>query len=164
MSGRYANSTDVPVSRSRDEVERTLQKYGATRFGYAWQEDGFVKPSVVIAFRMAERSFRLTMPMPSRSDREFTHHSRGARSSTAAEDAWEQACRSRWRAIALLVKAKLEAVALGVSTIEEEFLSATVVPGSGDRTVWDFVADPLAKAIAEGGQLSITASEWGKRP
>lgn len=160
MSGRYAGSTDVPVSRSRDEVERTLGKYGASSFGYAWDDDGKSKPSVVIAFALSGRRYRLSMPMPSRSDREFTHHSRGVRSPSAAEDAWEQACRSRWRAIALLVKAKLEAVALGVSTVEEEFLSATVLPDG--RTAWEHVDEPLALMLEHGSQGALTASPYGR--
>jgi hypothetical protein len=110
---------------------------------------------VLIAFRLAGRAIRLDMPMPARSDKAFTHHSRGPRSLSAADDAWEQACRSRWRAVNLLVKAKLEAVALGVSTVEEEFLAATVIDG---RTVWDVMREPVELAIANSTRLSIEAA------
>ena len=35
MTGQYASKTDVPVSRSREERERTIARFGATGFGYA---------------------------------------------------------------------------------------------------------------------------------
>ena len=39
-----------------------------------------------------------------------------------AHGRWEQACRQRWRALALVIKAKLEAIDAEISTFEEEFL------------------------------------------
>jgi hypothetical protein len=80
--------------------------------------------------------------MPSRDDREFTHYKRGAhneyaRTADAAEKAWEQVTRQRWRALALVIKAKLEAVTSGISTFEAEFLANTMLPDG--RTVGDVV-------------------------
>jgi hypothetical protein len=49
--------------------------------------------------------------------------------------AWEQACRSRWRALALIIKAKLEAVDLGITSVEKEF-APDMVMGDG-RTVYE---------------------------
>ena len=37
---------------------------------------------------------------------------------------WEQGCRSRWRAILLILLAKFEAIEAGISTFEREFLAA----------------------------------------
>ena len=34
MSGRYAEKTRVPVTQSRDELQRTLARYGADQFMY----------------------------------------------------------------------------------------------------------------------------------
>lgn len=67
--------------------------------------------------------------------------------------AWEQACRVQWRALVLVVKAKLEAVAAGISTIQEEFLSWVVVPGDG-RTIGQ-VLEPKMMEIAAGKPTAL---------
>src|SRR5260370_42323885 len=38
--GRFAADTDVPADRSRAEVERTLQRYGADQCMYGWKPGG----------------------------------------------------------------------------------------------------------------------------
>src|SRR3712207_3164132 len=101
---RYAANTEVSSSRSRDEIERTLERYGADQFLYGWQED-----NAVVGFRMQGRQVRFVLPLPSKSEKRFTEHSRGLRSPEAAHKEWEQAVRQRWRALALVIKAKLEA-------------------------------------------------------
>jgi hypothetical protein len=54
-----------------------------------------------------------------------------ARSENAAQAAYEQAVRQRYRQTLLWVKAKLEAAAVGITTIEDEFLPQTVVSATG---------------------------------
>ena len=34
----YAKDTEVPIDRSKSEIERILQRYGATAFMYGWNE------------------------------------------------------------------------------------------------------------------------------
>ena len=46
----------------------------------------------------------------------------------AQQAAWEQVCRQRWRALLLIIRAKLEAVASGITTLENEFLANIVLP------------------------------------
>lgn len=60
-----------------------------------------------------------------------------------AHQAWEQACRQRWRALSLCIKAKLEAVAAGITTFEHEFL-AHFLTGDG-RTVGDHIIPQLGQ-------------------
>lgn len=122
----YAANTDVSVEKSHAELERTLERYGATAFGYT-TKDGLV----TIAFEMCGRRVAFELSLPSKNDREFTHHSHGARTQPAALAAWEQACRQRWRALNLVVKAKLEAVEAGITTFEDEFLAYICLPGGG---------------------------------
>src|SRR5690606_23446519 len=98
VSNRYAARTDVTSDRSRAEIERTLTRYGATAFSYGWQEG-----LAAIQFVRNGRRIRFVLPLPDRNDREFTHHSRGPRTPAAAEAAWEQASRQRWRMLALVV-------------------------------------------------------------
>lgn len=141
--GRYAATTDVSSSRSRDEIEITLTRYGADQFMYGWQDD-----AAMIAFRMAGRHIKFVLPMPAKGERRFTHHSRGARTPDAALKEWERAVRQKWRALALVVKAKLEAVDSGIALFEDEFMANIVLP-SGD-TVGDFMRPQIAEAYRIG--------------
>jgi hypothetical protein len=144
---RYAAQTEVSSEKSRQEIERTLRKYGASAFQYGWQ--GVM---AVIAFVINNRAVRITVEMPDRQDKQFTHTpGRGyERSDSDAEKAWEQATRQRWRALALVVKAKLEAVESGISTFDNEFLAFMVVPGTG-KTVGELAKPQLQAAYEKGG-------------
>lgn len=156
MTTRYAAGTDVPSSRSRDEIERTLTRYGATRFQYGWEEDGETMRAV-IQFVKDNLVIRFLLTFPSREDPEFTLTPTGRdRSDAAMAAAYEQAVRSKWRALLLVVKAKLEAVETGITTFEQEFLPHVVLPGG--HTVADEVL-PQIEAILNGtnaARLQIT--------
>lgn len=160
--GTYAAQTSVDPGRSRAEIESTLARYGATAFGYATEDDGNTARAA-ITFIAHGRHIRFVLEMPSRRDRAFTHtESRGTpRTREAAEKAWEQAVRQRWRALALMVKAKLEAVDAGIVEFEVEFLAHTFFPGTG-MTVAEYVEPELAKAIAEGKPPRMLALPRGK--
>ena len=122
---RYASSTSVSSNKSRDEIERTLTRYGATGFIYGWQEN-----QAVVAFQMNERRIKFMLPMPDRLAREFTHTpERGTpRTEEAVMRAYEQAVRQRWRALVLVIKAKLEAVDSGITEFDDEFMAHIVLP------------------------------------
>ena len=128
MPGKFAASTSVSVSSSKAEIERIVERYGAGQFMSAWSQD-----KALIAFVMADRQVRFTLDMPDKSEKRFTHHSRGPRTADAALKEWEQACRQKWRALALVIKAKLEAVESGIAVFEDEFLANIVMPNG--RTV-----------------------------
>jgi hypothetical protein len=85
--------------------------------------------------------------LPALSDFELTP-TRQKRSRSAAMAALEKATRSRWRALGLIVKAKLEAVDAGVTEFDDEFLAQLVMPDG--RTVGDAVRGQLTTAIASG--------------
>ncbi|GEP00589.1 hypothetical protein [Methylobacterium haplocladii] len=127
MTRCYAADTSVPMDRSISEIRTTVRRYGATEFAHMESDD-----QAAITFTMKGRRILFRLAMPDRKSREFTHTEakRQARSATAAEAAWEQACRSRWRALALVIKAKLEAVEVGIVVFEDEFLANTVPPGA----------------------------------
>ena len=107
---RYASDTSVPADRSRLEIEATLRRYGATEFASGWSER-----KAVIGFRISDLQIRFELQMPDPADPEFTHTpGRGQkRTQAAAQAAWEQATRQRWRALALVVKAKLPSLMAG---------------------------------------------------
>jgi hypothetical protein len=137
----YAASTTVTIEASRGEIERTLKRYGADAFGYV--EDARV---VRIAFRMKNRQFRFTLTMPDPKEERFTHVMKGAvglqpRSMASRVNVYDQACRTMWRALLLVIKAKLEAVEVGIVTLEDEFLAQTMT-ASGE-TVSELIQPQL---------------------
>ena len=143
--GQYAAKTSVAPEKSRAELERILSRYGATSFGYLTQPD-----RAVVMFEAHDRRVRFDIPLPDRNDREFTHHSRGKRTPDAAYEQWEQACRQRWRALVLVVKAKLEAVDAGISEFEDEFLAFIALPDGSTVGEW---ARPQITAVYEHGTM-----------
>ena len=102
-SGTFASKTKVKPEKTRQEVEALLRANKAVRI-VTMDEPGFF----VVGFVMGERWFRVEVAVE-----------RGAS---------DQIRRARWRALLLVIKAKLEAVAQRISSIEDEFLSATVMP------------------------------------
>jgi hypothetical protein len=144
---RYAADTSVSVDRTRTEIEKALQRFGATGFAYGWDQS-----RAVIGFVLNGRQIRMVLPLPDRGAREFTHTpERGyARTSTDAARAWEAACRASWRALSLILKAKLVAVDAGVVSMEEEFLAWTVLP---DGATVGHHALPAVREAYETGQV-----------
>jgi hypothetical protein len=141
---RYAEGTTVSVEKSRAEIEATLTRYGASAFAYAWEGN-----RAMIEFAAKGRRIRFVLPLPSQSEKRFTHTTRGRpRSQDAARKAWEQACRQSWRALALVIKAKLEAVAAGITEFEDEFLANIVLPNG--TTVSQHVKPEIAIAYERG--------------
>lgn len=152
----YAAKTNVSVEKSRAEIERTLQRYGCDDFAYRTN-----RRFAQIAFTMNERMLRFELNLPDPDDAEFrkTPSGRRRRDDDAAYKAWEQACRQRWRALALVIKAKLEAVESGITTFDIEFLGHIVVPGG---QVFHEVALPkIEKAYLTGKMPPLLGS--GKR-
>jgi hypothetical protein len=150
VTGRYAEKTSVPSDASRAEIERTLRRYKATAFAYGWDAT-----TATVMFEIANRRVHFRLPMPDRTGREFTHTpARGVRrSDAAAEEAYEQAVRQRWRALALVIKAKLEAVEAGITTVEQEFLAHIVMPDG--RTVAEHTLPAIAAAYESNSMPAL---------
>lgn len=68
----------------------------------------------------------------------------------------EQAERQRWRALLLVLKAKLEAVESGIAIFESEFLANIVIDRAG-HTVGDVLPEQIATIYAGGmaGRLML---------
>jgi len=155
IMSRYAESTQVPSDRSRAEIERTLRRYGATAFAYGWEGQ-----SAQIMFHLADRRILFRLPLPDPSSEEFTLTPTGKdRSAAAAEAAYEQAVRQRWRALALVIKAKLEAVEAGISTVEDEFLAHIALPAGG--TVGEWMRPKLDEIYASGQMPALLPGSGG---
>ena len=141
----YASQTTVDSSKSRAEIERTLSRYGATGFMYGWDQT-----RAIVGFIAGNRQVRFSLPLPDRSAREFTHTpTRGEKRTPAAQQAaYEQALRQRWRALALVIKAKLEAVQDGIVTFDEEFGMHFLLPSG--QTVGEWAIPQIATAYETG--------------
>lgn len=125
----YAEKTQVPSSKTKVEIETLLRKVGATTFGTA-QEGA----KALVFFRLKDRMVRFTLDLPEN----------------------EQQERTRWRALLLVVKAKLESVATGLVTFEDEFLANTVM--SDGQTVGDVIQPQITENYRVGGppRLALT--------
>ncbi len=143
---RYAKSTRVPVSRSKNEIERTLVKYGADDIMMGTSKRGSL---AFVAFQIEGRNVRMNLPLPSPDDKEFTKTATGMnRSESELVRRWEQACRQRWRVLGLFVKAQLEVVANGIMSIDEAFLPWVLLPDG--RTIGEHVLPDLSRMLETG--------------
>ena len=147
----YAVNTKVSVEKSKAEIEKILGRYGADQFMMG------TKPGIaMIGFRAHEKIVQFHLPLPSRNDEKFTIDKRRfERPAHVSERLWEQACRSKWRSLALCIKAKLEAVDAGITTFEAEFMAHLVIPGKG--RLGDLILPQLDKAY-EGKPANLL--EW----
>jgi hypothetical protein len=145
---RYARATEVPVERSRAEIEQTLRRYKASEFHSGWKAN-----AAMIAFRLGQLFIRFVLPLPAPGEKRFTHKKgrygyEVKRSDPQAHKEWDQEVRQRWRALLLVIKAKLEAVDCGISTVEAEFLANIVMPN--DLTLGDWIIEGALPAIRAG--------------
>lgn len=146
---KYAANTEVCAEKSRIEIERTLERYGASSFFYA-TEPG----RAIIGFRAHNRVVRMNLPVPKFEDYLMVPGS-SWRERTEAQQTkvYEQAVRTKWRCLALAVKAKLEVVESGIATFEQEFLAHVMTPDG--RTVGECVLPRLEEAYRSGKPVQL---------
>lgn len=140
----YANQTSVSQEKTRQEIERTLVRYGAESFAYMTTRE-----ASAISFDMNGRRLMFKMELPDPEERRFRLTPTGQRrSADAAKTEYDKAGRQRWRALLLIIKAKLEAVESGIVTFESEFLAHTVLPSG--RTVFEETREAIEHAYVTG--------------
>jgi hypothetical protein len=146
---RYAEKTTVSSEKSRGEIEQTLTRYGADQFMYGWK-DG----AALVAFRAQGRHIRFMLPMPDLAEfKSYTRkgsHYPTVRTENQQREAHEQAIRQLWRALALCIKAKLEAVEAGITTFEDEFMAQIILPNGQSMSEH---AKPLIARAYETGNM-----------
>jgi len=125
----YANKTSVAPEKSRAEIEKTLKRYGATGFAYGSQTG-----RAMIAFETKDRRIRFVLSLIPESP------------CTSVQA--DQFVRSRWRALLLSIKAKLEAVESGIESFDEAFLSHIVMPNG--QTMADHSLPYIQQAYSTG--------------
>lgn len=127
----YARDTRVPVSQSRMEIERLLEKVKARQIGTAVDYD---LGKARVQFRLHDRVIRFVLTLPS--------------SEKLKGERFAKAERQKWRALLLVIKAKLEAVESTIETFEEAFLANIVLPN--DQTVAEIVTKQIAESYTTG--------------
>lgn len=129
---QFAATTRVPVEQTRADIERLLNRHKATQYGTAIDYEAL---RARVQFKLHDRIVRFVMdlPDPSRS---------------RSRERGEQASRQRWRALLLVIKAKLESVENNIETFEQAFLANVVMPN--DQTVADLVRPYIASAYRDG--------------
>jgi hypothetical protein len=128
---RYAEGTTVAVGKTKDEIDHLLSKAGASQTVMGSDREG---QRVMVGFSLGGRQYR----------RQASTKRRDKYSKTPNE----QLEREAWRALLLIVKAKLEVVSSGYSTMEAEFLSDIVLPNG--QTVSDDVLPKIEAAYNNG--------------
>lgn len=139
---QYAKNTNVSSESSRLEIEKLLIKYGADNFAYATTAG-----KSMIGFTMFNRKVKFLLPLPKIDEFQYTPTGR-VRTENSQYEAWEQACRQRWRALKLVIQAKLEAVECGISIFDDEFMSNIVLPDG--NTVGDFMRPQIEQTYLTG--------------
>lgn len=141
---KFAEGTTVTVEKSRAEIEGLIVRYGATHTAFM-----NAPGRAMICFEAKGRRVAFELPLPDRDDKRFARDGRGSlRTPAKRMEAWEQACRQKWRALALVIKAKLEAVESGITSFEDEFLAHIVMPDG--QTVGAHIKPSIAAAYDSG--------------
>lgn len=141
----YAEKTSVDIMRTVSQIEQLVNRHGADGFSYARDQT-----KAVLQFRLEGRMIRYQVTLPDQSDKLFTHtpSQKWERQPEEAWKAWEQACRAIWRKLLLLVTAKLEGIAAGITSVDEEFMSWIVLPDNS--TVGDHMLKRVAQSYEDG--------------
>lgn len=142
--GIYAKKTTVSTSRSKDEIERTLKRYGASAFQSGQDMDEGV---AWLMFRIETAVVKIPIPMPKLEEFAISPAGRRRRKEVQQQE-YEKATRQRWRVLALLVKAKLESVEQGITTIEKEFLGDLLL--TSGKTIAEEMAPQIEAAFKDG--------------
>ena len=119
----YAKRTKVPADRTRLQIEEMMRRRGADQFFSGADHD-----RAILAFRINGRHMRFVL--------------------TLSDTRSQQQIMARWRALFLVIKAKLEAIDIGITTVEEAFLAETILP---DRhTVAEVMLPQIESAYSTG--------------
>lgn len=144
MVRRYAENTSVSVDSSRGEMSGILAKHGVQRMAWGTEPEGDT-----LQFELDGRRFMFRIAKPTvdslreRDGGQYVYpHNVDWQAKVAQE--W----RRRWRAHVLLLKAKLEFVEAGDSTLEREFMPFLML--ANGSTVEQALANGGLKALGAG--------------
>lgn len=148
----FAKRTTVPVAQTQVEIQNLLIGHGASAFASGWDGN-----SAAIEFGWEGRQYRVRLPLPVRNDKSITHTEKNrARTAQQVERSYDAEVRRRWRALLLVIKARLESSETGITTFEEEFALFTVLPTG--QTVAEIVMPAINEAYVTGQIPPIMAA------
>ncbi len=128
MSARkYAQGTKVSVGRTQEQIRALVIKAGADSYAVG-EHNG----AAVVTFHMQDRLIRFVLSVPS-------------------DQVTEE--RRRWRALHLVIKAKLEIAREGIESFDSVFL-ANIVTSEG-RTVGERLVPSLQKVVSGSSPLGL---------
>ena len=134
MARKFAEDTKVPLSQSLDEIRRTVARYEGEQFLHAAMDDRLIVG--------------------------FTKEGRQVRFQVSQDPADAQTNRRLARALLLVLKAKLEAVASGVSIFDDEFLANIVMPDG--KLVATHIRPRLVAAYANSGEIPALLPDFSQ--
>jgi hypothetical protein len=142
----YAEGTEVSVEKSKSEIEAILQKAGCDEFA-----TGARPTQAMIQFKLKGRVIRFLLPLPDRNDKKFVvcgQYGNRRRTPEMAYKAWEQACREKWRALFLSIKAKLYSIETGIEQFDSAFMAQIVMPNG--KTMEELAVPMITQAYERG--------------
>lgn len=135
----YARNTEVTSDRTISQLRALLERFGADTFAFATNQS-----KGMVSFCYEGRTVRFTLDLPRIDEDEFALTPTGKeRAPDACRKEWEQACRSKWRSLFLLVKALLVAIEDGLIDFDRAFMHDIVTPDGrtvGERLLPDVQA------------------------
>lgn len=149
----YAAGTNVTVESSQQEIGRTLARYRVEEYAF-----GAVPGKAIVTFVINNFPIRIGIPLPPRPEPGAFRRAGNGKKVPLDKD-WDQEVREAWRALALLIKANLEAVERNIVGVEQAFM-AYLVTGSG-KTVGEIVLPQYQAALDSGDRRPLLALTSG---
>lgn len=146
----YAEGTDVPVEKSQGEIQRLLRKHGAQQLIIGADE---ARGLSIVGFTIESRQYRIVL-------KRRVPEKRWSSRPVAKKDTPEQLEREQWRALGLVLKAKLEIASRGDSTVQQEFLAHLVLPNG--QTAGEWMEPQIEQAYQGGGMPPLLPSGEGR--
>lgn len=143
---RYAEDTDVPVARTKADIEQLLARYGADQYATGWDKE---TGEELVSCRLNGRHLRFSVRRPKLSAFKLTEGGL-KRNPSAQQAAADKHYRAQWRRLRLLLLAKFEAIAEEVTSFDAEMAPYVLLPNN--TTVADHLAAQV-DAVYRTGQM-----------
>lgn len=136
----YAENTSVPIYNSVGEIHKCIMKYGGDSFMQG--QDGNLAG---VQFAARGKMVRMMFHLPDPDDKRFTKTPTGRTRKPATKNStYDQEIRRRWRALALVIKARFEAIESEIETFEQAFLPHIVT--NDGRTIGEVVIPQIEES------------------
>jgi len=136
--GKYALNTSVSTDKSINEIRAVLKKYGATGFAF-----GESNQAIQVGFELRGRRVRFRVPMPTAESVKNqidlnvrNQYTRGLSNNEVVKRTIEKATPQLYRALLLVIKAKLESVESGIESFDQAFMAHLLLPSGETISEW----------------------------